>query len=383
MINYKTINKNENVMVCYSEFTPPKGVTEYQVMIQLTKPGQSYEEQLKLLLDTYSDLKENEFKKGTTIFKRYFLSDAANQTDLLLAAETEHSDCALSIIEQAPCNGTKIALWAFLQTEVSTKALPEGLFEVAHNGYRHLWKGRDFNRASTSEYQTRLLLNNYVMQLSEQNCKLADNCIRTWFFVQNIDVNYAGMVKARNEVFLTQDLTEKTHYIASTGIGGRHPDPQVTVQMDAYAINGIQPAQIQFLYATTHLNPTYEYGVSFERGTCVKYGDRRQVFISGTASINNKGEVVYPGDVRKQTNRMWENVEALLKEAECSFDDVSQAIIYLRDPADYTIVKELFDNNFPHLPHVMVHAPVCRPKWLIEMECIAVKSDKNDEFKDF
>ena len=231
MINYKTINKNENVMVCYSEFTPPKGVTEYQVMIQLTKPGQSYEEQLKLLLDTYSDLKENEFKKGTTIFKRYFLSDAANQTDLLLAAETEHSDCALSIIEQAPCNGTKIALWAFLQTEVSTKALPEGLFEVAHNGYRHLWKGRDFNRASTSEYQTRLLLNNYVMQLSEQNCKLADNCIRTWFFVQNIDVNYAGMVKARNEVFLTQDLTEKTHYIASTGIGGRHPDPQVTVQM--------------------------------------------------------------------------------------------------------------------------------------------------------
>ena len=67
MINYKTINKNENVMVCYSEFTPPKGVTEYQVMIQLTKPGQSYEEQLKLLLDTYSDLKENEFKKGTTI----------------------------------------------------------------------------------------------------------------------------------------------------------------------------------------------------------------------------------------------------------------------------------------------------------------------------
>lgn len=121
------------------------------------------------------------------------------------------------------------------------------------------------------------------------------------------------MVKARNEVFLTQDLTEKTHYIASTGIGGRHPDPQVTVQMDAYAINGIQPAQIQFLYATTHLNPTYEYGVSFERGTCVKYGDRRQVFISGTASINNKGEVVYPGDVRKQTNRMWEMWKHCLK----------------------------------------------------------------------
>jgi enamine deaminase RidA (YjgF/YER057c/UK114 family) len=80
---------------------------------------------------------------------------------------------------------------------------------------------------------------------------------------------------------------------------------------------------------------------------------------------------------------MWENVEALLKEAECSFDDVSQAIIYLRDSSDYTIVKELFDNKFPQLPRVIVHAPVCRPTWLVEMECIAVKSDENDEFKDF
>lgn len=43
----------------------------------------------------------------------------------------------------------------------------------------------------------------------EQGCKLADNCIRTWFFVQNVDVNYAGVVKARNEVFVTQNLTEK------------------------------------------------------------------------------------------------------------------------------------------------------------------------------
>ena len=86
--------------------------------------------------------------------------------------------------------------------------------------------GSAFNRAATSEYQTRLLLNDYVMQLLEQGCTLADNCVRTWFFVQNVDVNYGGVVKARKEVFLTQNLTENTHYIASTGIGGRHADPK-------------------------------------------------------------------------------------------------------------------------------------------------------------
>ena len=76
--------------------------------------------------------------------------------------------------------------------------------------------------------------------------------------------------------------------------------------MDTYAVLGIRQEQIHYLYAPTHLNPTYEYGVSFERGTYVDYGDRRQVFISGTASINHRGEVVHPGDIRKQTERMWE-----------------------------------------------------------------------------
>ncbi len=69
--------------------------------------------------------------------------------------------------------------------------------------------------------------------------------------------------------------------------------------MDTYAVDGLKSEQIHYLYAPTHLNPTYEYGVSFERGTYVDYGDRRQVFISGTASINNKGEVVCPGDIEQ------------------------------------------------------------------------------------
>ena len=357
--------------------------SEYHIIIHSTKPEDTYEEQLNAVLNTYDYLLTQELKGAVAILKRYFLSDAANQADTLLALTTEGSDCALSIVEQPPLDGTKIALWVYLLTDVQTQVLHNGLFEVKHSAYRHFWGGSAFNRAANSEYQTRLLLNDYVMQLMEQGCKLADNCIRTWFFVQNVDVNYAGVVKARNEVFVTQNLTEKTHYISSTGIDGRHADPKVTVQMDTYAVDGISSAQVQYLYAPTHLNPTYEYGVSFERGTCVKYGDRRQVFISGTASINNKGEVVYPGDIRLQTHRMWENVEVLLQEAECTFDDLAQMIVYLRDTADYQIVKQLFDERFPQIPKVILLAPVCRPGWLIEMECIATKADRNEAFANY
>lgn len=178
-------------------------------------------------------------------------------------------------------------------------------------------------------------------------------------------------------MFFAQGLTNDTHFIASTGIAGRQADPNVLSQMDSYAVAGIQPSQIRHLYAPSHLNRTSDYGVSFERGTCVDYDDRRHVFISGTASIDNKGQVVKPGDIVGQTLRMIENVEALLDEAECSFDDMGQIIVYLRDIADYTVVSGLMKDRFADMPLLIVHAPVCRPGWLIEMECMGVKKLKN------
>lgn len=359
------------------------GVSEYHAMLRVTNPRLTFVEQLESLQAAYDHLVSNELPGAVAVLKRYFLSDAANQANILLATQVEHSDCALSIIEQPPLDGTKVALWVYLQTEVQTRTLPHGDYEVSHGGYRHLWSVSNFNKASKSEYQTRLLLNDYVMRLAEQGCSLVDNCIRTWFFVQNVDVNYGGVVKARNEVFLTQNLTEKTHFIASTGIAGRHADHEVLVQMDAYAVDGIQKEQIHYLYAPTHLNPTYEYGVSFERGTYIDYGDRRHVFISGTASINNRGEIMYPGDIRRQTERMWENVETLLAEAECTFEHVGHLIVYLRDIADYTVVQEMFEERFPNIPKVYLLAPVCRPGWLVEMECMAVKSIRNEAYKPY
>jgi enamine deaminase RidA (YjgF/YER057c/UK114 family) len=80
---------------------------------------------------------------------------------------------------------------------------------------------------------------------------------------------------------------------------------------------------------------------------------------------------------------MWENVEALLNEGGASFDDVMQIIVYLRDTADYTIVEQLFAKKFPNTPYVITYAPVCRPQWLIEMECIAVTNSKDERFKDY
>jgi Putative translation initiation inhibitor, yjgF family len=364
-------------VICFDNGTEVK---EYQAIIHVSQKRLTYVQQLEAVMNAYHGLLD-QFPDTQAVFKRYFLSDAANQSDDIVVADM--TDCAKSIIQQAPLDGTKIALWVYLMSNVQTGMTKSGLYEVRHGDFRHLYNASAHNLAANSEYQMRLLFNEYIMQLAEEGCTLSDNCIRTWLFVNDIDLNYGGVVRARNQVFFTQGLTVHTHFIASTGIGGRQGDPNVLSQMDNYAIAGIKPEQIHYLYAPTHLNRTSDYGVSFERGTYIDYADRRHVFISGTASINNKGEILFPKDVEKQTRRMWENVEALLKEADCSYDDVSEMIVYLRDVADYELVRSLFEERFPDKPYVIVHAPVCRPGWLVEMECMAVKANNNPELPTF
>ena len=371
-----TVNLDNTTAQVY-QFSNNTEVTEYQVMIHITNPRLNCSRQIEAVMAAYNSLIEQQLKGATAVFKRYFLSDAANQADSVILSDM--TDCAKSVIQQAPLDGTKIALWAYLMTGVQTAVSKSGLYEVRHGQFRHLWNGSAHNLAANSEYQTRLLFNEYNMQLIEEECTLKDNCIRTWFFVNDVDLNYGGVVRARNQFFFTQGLTRDTHFIASTGIGGRQQDPNVLSQMDNYAIAGIRPEQVHHLYAPTHLNRTSDYGVSFERGTYIDYADRRHVFISGTASINNKGEVMYPGDIVKQTHRMWDNVEALLKEADCTFDEVGEMVVYLRDTADYLTVRDMYEERFAGHPYVIVHASVCRPGWLVEMECMAVKEMNNKE----
>lgn len=334
-------------------FAPEGATAEAHVMLHATDGAMPFEAQREAIRHAADRVLEG-LEGLTTVFGRSFLSDSANQR-------------TVNGIEQPPLDGTKMAQWLYLQGKGS-------------GCYRHLWGSMSTGEGSTSYEQTKTLLADYAAALRAAGCTLERNCVRTWFFVQNVDVNYSGLVRARNEVFAAEGLAPDTHFIASTGIGGRSADPNAFVAMDTYAIDGLQPGQLKYLYARTHLNPTYEYGVAFERGAVVDYADRRHVLISGTASIDNKGQIVYEGDIRRQTLRMWENVEALLQEAGCTWDDVAHIIVYLRDVSDYATVKAMYDERFPHTPRVITYARVCRSGWLIEMECMAIAAASNPQY---
>ncbi len=360
-------------------FTPAGGVAEFHAMLHVEPRGEEFGGQLARVYrgeELLSALPQLDGAKA--IVKRYFLSDATNQRPLM----KDEPAVAYSFIQQPPLDGSKIGVWIYMQrgSEVYND---NGMVVSEHNGYRHLWKMGMHEHKGDSAWQTESLLISYEEKLQRFGATLAANCVRTWFFVRDVDTQYAGMVRARRENFEEQGLTSDTHYIASTGIGGLPADTRALIQLGTYAVVGFAPEQQRYLYAKTHLNPTYEYGVTFERGTCMEYGDRAHVLISGTASIDNRGEVVHVGDIRRQTERMWENVEALLAEAGATFDDVMQIVVYVRDMGDRDIVARMFAGKFPGTPYIVTLAPVCRPAWLIEMECMAVRGRSNPAYKDF
>ncbi|MEE1222676.1 MAG: Rid family hydrolase [Bacteroidaceae bacterium] len=363
----------------YSQFSVPNGVAEWHVMLHVDPKTDLFIGQMQRIYAAEDRLPGlPAFAGARYVMKRYFLSDSANQQPLM----RHEPGVSLSLIQQQPLDGSKIAVWLYLQA--GTDIRPDGdAVATVHNGYTHLWHMGMTCPEGDSAQQTRTILEHYETELGRQGATLAENCVRTWFFVRDVDTQYHGLVVARRENFEREGLTSHTHYIASTGIGGSPADTRALVQLGSLAVLGLHPRQQRYLYAPTHLNPTYEYGVTFERGTAVSYGDRSHIYISGTASINNKGQVMHVGDVVAQTRRMWENVETLLAEAGASFADVMQIIVYLRDTADAKRVTEMFHERFPNIPTVVTLAPVCRPTWLIEMECIAVRPASNPEFRPF
>lgn len=358
-----------------SVFPSDKGIEEQHIMLQAI-PGGNFKSQLSAIHDTRDKILSN--APSTILFQRYFLSDAANQAGIIREASGKMKEIPTSIIQQPPLDGSKVALWIYLHKDVDYNDS-----HIIHNGYEHLWVADKHETTGTAYHQTENILEDYNQLLTDNSCTLKNNCIRTWFFVQDVDTNYADFVKARKEYFDKNGLTDKTHYIASTGIEGRNDSLTSLVSMDAYSIKGILQEQIIHLHALSHLSPTNIYGVTFERGVAVQYGDRKHIFISGTASIDSNGDVVHIGDVKNQTLRLLENIEMLLKEGNASFNDIAQGIVYLRDTADYSTVKEILDERFPELPLVITLAPVCRPTWLVEMECIAVTSAEDKRFRDF
>lgn len=322
--------------------------------------GQTFSEALSSLLAGMGRFFSAEVAEGRNpVFIRFFLSDAQNQAAALRTVldgwfAAMPSRPAVSVVEQPPLDGSRIA--ALVQTSSDKPAF---LF--------HSLRLSEEEAAGKDSYaQSRLLFARYLDIIRPLGLELKTHCVRTWIYVRDIDSNYAGLVRARNDVFAEEGLSHDTHYIASTGIGGATEGRHAVVGIDFLTRPDIREADKTYLKALSHLSPTHDYGVAFERGVRLSGG---RIFISGTASIDKYGKVLHEGDVIAQAGRLLENISELLREGASGLDRVPYFIIYLRDISDCAIVDAYMQERFPDVPRILLEARVCRPSWLIEMEC--------------
>lgn len=325
-------------------------------------PGGKFEEQLESLNTALLQCLEDKNKQKLQYIK-VFLSDIQNQYEPLLTSELykTFANKALTVVGQPPLNGSKISLLIITANEQQKQLL-------------HALRLTDEEAGTKNVYeQTLRLFEMYIDAAKVARTEMKTHLVRTWIYVADIDTNYSSVVKARNDIFSRHGLTPETHFIASTGIGGYSAIRQAKVAIDFLTYPDIKEHDKKYLQALNHLNPTHEYGVAFERGTRVNLGNEQEYFISGTASIDKNGSVLHIGDVKAQAIRLLDNIEALLKDGEATLEDVNYFVIYLRDPSDYSIVDEYMQNRFPRTPRVIVYAKICRPEWLIEMECTATR----------
>ncbi|MGD8452530.1 MAG: Rid family hydrolase [Phycisphaerae bacterium] len=378
--------RNVPVSVEIARFRGDSGVEELHLMARPTAGG-SFEEQLRWLSDGSREaLAELGAADAGTVLRRYFCSDLVNQA-LALAAQVGDEPCAVSCVGQPPAEPAEVALWSYCLRD------PRGPLDRLHadntltlrrGTLQHHWTCGIAHPGPPSAYtQTQRVLVDYESFLRGQNLTLADHVVRTWLFLRDIDADYADLVQARREFFAERGLTSATHYITSTGIAGAGADPATRVTLDAYAIAGVQPGQIAFLRAPEQLCPTDLYGVTFERGTSIAYRDRRHVLISGTASIDDQGRLLHPGDVRHQLDRTLDNIEALLNVAGAGGDDLCHLIAYVRHAGDATAVHRGLRERFAAVPLIVVTAPVCRPGWLVEVEGQAIVPATNPTLPPF
>ena len=114
---------------------------------------------------------------------------------------------------------------------------------------------------------------------------------------------------------------------------------------------------------------------SYSQGIAVE-SPKKIVFVAGQVSLDKQGNLVRKDDIVGQTEQAFKNVESVLREAGCTFDDIVKLNVFVKREEDYfkgtEARKKILGKNFPASTLVQVRS-LAYPDLLVEVEAIAVK----------
>lgn len=142
---------------------------------------------------------------------------------------------------------------------------------------------------------------------------------------------------------------------------------------------------IKEIQAEKMLNEPIEYNRSFSRGISLDCGKLTLIFISGTASIDQKGKTYGVGDFQAQVKRTFDNITALLESENASWHNVVKTNCYLKNMIDYARFND-YRNYFykklkltPFPASTCIEATLCRKELMVEIEVIAAIKKRNNK----
>lgn len=99
------------------------------------------------------------------------------------------------------------------------------------------------------------------------------------------------------------------------------------------------------------------------------------LFISGQIPIDPSTGHIVEGDIEAQTQRVLENIKAILEAANCTLKDVIKVTVYLVDLNDFQRFNKVYCRYFPDSPPARTTVQVSAlPRGVrIEIDAIAYK----------
>lgn len=98
------------------------------------------------------------------------------------------------------------------------------------------------------------------------------------------------------------------------------------------------------------------------------------VFLSGQIAIDPEtNQLLLEGDIAEQTERVLENLKAVLEAAGSSLDRVVKTTVYLKNLAEFSRMNEVYGRYFPENPPARATVEAARlPREVsVEIDCIA------------
>ncbi len=331
-----------------------------------------------------------------------FLRDGRDEEECQQIIRARFGDASpvTTVVVQPPCCGAALGveLWALGGPGVTVKRFGPQLLAVESDGIRWVHCGGIRGQIGTDGAYGE---SSSAFQQMQQQLAVAgvgfDQVVRTWIYVNQITAGedghqrYQELNRARTDFYHYIRFGAKsriasapdTIYPASTGIGthGTH------ITMSCMALDSKRPDVFLMPLENPQQTAAYDYHAKyspqspkFSRAMAVVQGDFVSTLVSGTASIVN-ARTRFFGDIVRQTEQTIENIERLIAPENfarhgisgtgATLRDIAKVRVYVKNQEDYEKCREVCERRLPHVPAIYLHADICRPDLLVEIEAVS------------